>query len=338
MKKYAFMFLFLILVISLTLYNVLNAETLNAFRNCLKTIDYRYIIVLLLIIPTYFFLQALYMKIILGSLKTKISLLKGFFYSMVEFCFSGITPSSTGGQPAQLYYMSKDKIKKSSAAITLLFNTIFFKLIMVIFGILILVFKHEYVFSYSKVYTGLFFLGFTFDIIIVVGCFLLLFHQGILRSILKFFLKILMKIPYLRRKLEHVDVDEKVTSYARQMGYIKKHPQEVFLTFAITLVQRILFFSIAYIVYRGMGYSGVDYFELLAIQITVQLTIEMYPLPGGAVVSETMFRDMFVTIFGIGIAEVGMLFTRLFAFYIPLIISALVIVIMTIIERRRYVE
>lgn len=29
-------------------------------------------------------------------------------YSFIGFFYSGITPSATGGQPVQLYYMSKD--------------------------------------------------------------------------------------------------------------------------------------------------------------------------------------------------------------------------------------
>ena len=100
----------------------------------------------------------------------------------------------------------------------------------------------------------------------------------------------------------------------------------------------LLLFSVAYFVYRGLGYNNISYFELIAIQITVQMTIEMFPIPGGALMSETMLRDAFTSIFGIGIAEVGMLFTRTFAFYIPLIVCFIIIMIIVIKNREKYLN
>ena len=38
----------------------------------------------------------------------KNSLFRCFQYSFIGFFYSGITPSATGGQPVQLYYMNKD--------------------------------------------------------------------------------------------------------------------------------------------------------------------------------------------------------------------------------------
>ena len=68
------------------------------------------------------------------------------------------------------------------------------------------------------------------------------------------------------------------------------------------------------------------------------MTIEMFPIPGGALMSETMLRDAFTSIFGIGIAEVGMLFTRAFAFYIPLIVCFIIIMIIVIKNREKYLN
>ena len=88
----------------------------------------------------YFLCQGIYMKSILKALNHKITIVRGMFYSIVEFFFSGITPSSTGGQPIQLYYMSKDKIPMRKSYITLLLNTIYFKLILLFLGVIVLLF------------------------------------------------------------------------------------------------------------------------------------------------------------------------------------------------------
>ncbi|WP_303825606.1 lysylphosphatidylglycerol synthase transmembrane domain-containing protein, partial [Ruminococcus flavefaciens] len=47
----------------------------------------------------------------LRVLDQKTSFLRCLKYSFIGFFFSYITPSSTGGQPMQMYHMKKDKIK-----------------------------------------------------------------------------------------------------------------------------------------------------------------------------------------------------------------------------------
>lgn len=338
MKKYIFLFLSLLLIIFVTLYSVCSAHTLDIMRECLKDINIPYLLVLFLIIPVYFLLQGLYMKFILGSLNTKISLIKGMYYSMLEFYFSGITPSSTGGQPVQLYFMSKDKIPTNHSTITLLLNTIFFKIVIVILGLWVIIFKTGYIFSHSFLYSFLFILGFTCDILMTTACIFLLFKESAIKGFLKGFVKLFKWFPIYGKKLKALDIDETTRNYKRETNYIKKHKKEVFFTFMLTFIQRVILFSTAYIVYRGMGFSKISYFELLAIQITVQITLEMYPLPGGTIVAETMFRDLFIGVFGIGIAEVGMIFTRMFAFYLPLLLCCVIIVTVLIKNRKKYLN
>ena len=48
-----------------------------------------------------------------------------------------------------------------------------------------------------------------------------------------------------------------------------------------------------------------------------------------------MFHDIFITIFGISIADVGMLLTRTFSFYIPLLVSGIIILINMFISKKK---
>ena len=121
-----------------------------------------------MILILYFICQGIYMKYILKSLNVNISLRKGIFYSLVEFFFSGITPSSTGGQPLQLYYMTKDKIPMRKGYITLILNTVFFKLVLVILGIIVLIFNSSYILHSKLIYQIFFVLGFILDLVLII--------------------------------------------------------------------------------------------------------------------------------------------------------------------------
>lgn len=334
-KKYVLMFLFFVIIIFLTFTSIFDHDSLPSIINNIKKINIIYIILCLIIICLYFLLQGIYMKSILKALKTKISLKTGVFYSLVEFYFSGITPSATGGQPVQLYYMTKDKIPIRKSYITLMLNTIYFKLIILILGLLVLIFKNSYLLNHSIVYIIFFILGFTVDVLLVLIGFFLLFKQNLIKRILKFILKICSKFKFLSKKTQDFNITTILKKYQDELKFINKNKRIVLLNFLLTFIQRLLLFSIAFVIYRSLGFNQYSYFDLLAIQVSVQVAIEALPLPGGAGLSEKMFHDIFITVFGIGLADVGMLLTRTFSFYIPLLVSGIVILVNLFINKKQ---
>ena len=334
-KKYILMFLFFVFIIFFTLMSIFDKNSLSSIIENIKKINIVYIFICLLIIFIYFLLQGIYMKTTLKALNKKITLKKGMFYSLIEFYFSGITPSSTGGQPVQLYYMTKDNIPIRKSYITLMLNTIYFKLIILILGIIILIFKNTYIFNHSIVYIIFFILGFIADLIVVLICLLLLYKQKFIKGILKFILKICSKFKYLSKLTKDFDINTILKKYSDELKFINNNKKTVIINFLLTFIQRLLLFSIAYIIYRSLGFNKYSYFDLLAIQVGVQIAIEALPLPGGAGLSEKMLHDIFITVFGIAAADVGMLLTRTFSFYIPLLVSGIIILINLFIHKKK---
>ena len=60
--------------------------------------------------------------------------------SSVGFFFSCVTPSATGGQPMQIYFMKKEKIPIPVSTVILMIVTITYKLVLVVIGLGILLF------------------------------------------------------------------------------------------------------------------------------------------------------------------------------------------------------
>ena len=63
-------------------------------------------------------------------------------YSFIGFFYSGITPSATGGQPVQLYYMNKDGNRISDSTVVLMTVAVVYKFVLVVMGTGILIFWH----------------------------------------------------------------------------------------------------------------------------------------------------------------------------------------------------
>lgn len=275
------------------------------------------------------------MKEILKTLKIKIPLKKGIFYSLVEFYFSGITPSSTGGQPVQLYYMTKDKIPVRKSYITLLLNTIYFKLVLLILGILALILKPQYIFNYSGIYQIFFVLGFIVDIVMIIFCYMLIFKQKYIKGIINWVIKLSDKTKILKSKTEKLDINELLRDYKEELKCLKNKKSSIIKAFILTFIQRLTLFSVAYIIYRSLGFNSFTYLDLLMIQVCVGVASESLPLPGGTGLSEKTLQTIFITIFGVTSADLGMLLTRTFSFYIPLIVSGLIILAVVIIKKHQ---
>ena len=64
--------------------------------------------------------EALCSRLILGRLGHRTNYRRCLGYSFVGFYVSAITPSSTGGQPAQVYYMSRDNIPAAHGALNMM--------------------------------------------------------------------------------------------------------------------------------------------------------------------------------------------------------------------------
>ncbi|MGM9835071.1 MAG: YbhN family protein [Bacilli bacterium] len=319
--KYFLSVLLFSVILFLTFHTIFIHNDISDIVKNKSCIEIKYVLVCLSLIIVYFLLQGIYMKRNLNLLKKKISVFKGIFYSIVEFFFSGITPSSTGGQPVQLYYMNKDKIQKKKALITLLINTIYFKLIIVILGILILIFKHELILSMRPLFIFFYFLGIIVDLFIVIGGYLLLYKQIILKKILQ----IVENIIKVFFKNYEMKIDDNIEKYSNEVNELGKHKLELFFEFLITFLQRVCLFSISYVVYKAFGLSEYNFFEIIIIQISVQVAIEFIPLPGGTGVSEYLFNIFFITAFGSSLSSTAMLVTRTFSFYIPLILSGVIL-------------
>ena len=330
-KKYILMLLLFIIIIALTYYNIFKKSDINTVLEDISKLSIKAILICSTFIIIYFLLQAIYMKITLKSLKVKVPFLKCIYYCLVEFYFSGITPSSTGGQPMQLYYMTKDNIPMRKGYITLMLNTIYFKLIIFIMGIVSFFFTKEQLLD-NKVYLVFFILGIVVDFFIIVVLSLLMFKQKVIKKVLGIIIKATKRFS---SKISNFNINDFLKKYSNELIYIKNNKKIVVINIFITLVQRLLLFSIAYILYRDLGFTKYNYITLLMIQISVQTSIEALPLPGGSGLSENMLKSMFATIFSIKLCDTAMILTRTFSFYIPLVISGTIILITRIIKPKQ---
>ena len=103
--------------------------------------------------------------------------------------------------------------------------------------------------------------------------------------------------------------------------------------FVLTLVQRCILFLVTYLAYKSFGLSGHSLATIVTLQAMISVVVDMLPLPGGMGISENLFLQIFLPIFGSTLVLPGMLISRGVSYYTQLLISAAMTVAATFLLR-----
>lgn len=161
---------------------------------------------------------------LLKGIGERTGLLRCISYSFIGFFFSGITPSATGEQPVQLYYMKKDGNKISSASVVLMAVAVIFKFVLVLKGTGIILFWREPLREYLKGYYWVYFLGLFLNIAVVLVLVLVMFTPGIIRRIFYKTEKILIFFKVWKKSdLRKDRMDQFLSEYQETVGFLRSH-------------------------------------------------------------------------------------------------------------------
>lgn len=152
------------------------------------------------------------------------SLFRCIQYSFIGFFYSGITPSATGGQPVQLYYMNKDGNRGSDSTVVLMTVALAYKFVLVILGLGILLFWMNPLRGELGKFFPLYLLGLALNVLLVILILgVMLFPQVILRAAIMFeglFIRLKIWKPSEKREEK---IQAFIDSYQQAVTWLKGH-------------------------------------------------------------------------------------------------------------------
>jgi len=262
--------------------------------------------------------------------KQKVPFASCLKYSFIGFFFSYITPSSSGGQPAQMYYMKKDGVKIGFSTLVMLLVTIAYKSVLVILGLLLLIFNFGAVYNYGGRLAWLLVIGFVLNCAFIAGLtFIITKPDWARRAGITILNKLTdWKIVKEKNHGKWIDKINRICdTYVIGSSYVRENAVVVAKVFAMTLVQRICLFAVTWVVYKSYGLSGVSFIDIVTMQVMIAIAVEMLPLPGAAGVTEASFLLVFESIFGAALVKPALLLSRGLTFYAVLIAGGIVTLI-----------
>ena len=327
-KKYFWEVLFLLVIFVGTLYGVFHGEDLGESIAIIKQVNDIYLLPAVACVVFFIWGESIIIHYMMGTLKIHLKKWTCFLFSSAGFFFSCITPSASGGQPAQVYYMKRKNIPIPISTIVLMVITITYKAVLVLIGVALIIFGQGFIHKYLMGIMPVFCLGIFLNVGCVALMLILVFDPTLAKKLINWGLVALEKMHLVRYKESiHNKLESAMVKYRESASYFKEKKEVIIHVLLITFAQRIALFLSTYFVYRAFGLDDFSVFTIVMLQAVISISVDMLPLPGGMGITEKLFLTIFVPVFGVKFLLPGMILSRGLSYYTELILSAVLTIV-----------
>ena len=317
--------LFLALLIGATFWWLLRDCDVEAIFHTMRGAKPTMIGLGLLFMGLYVFCGGSSAAVLFRAMGRRMGPLRVMKYHLIEFFFSAITPSSSGGQPVEVAFMHSDGYKVTESTVVLLVVAVLFKIAMLVLFFALYLLNFAFLHAQVAAMRFLFLLGLFLNILIIALIVMALYAQRTIQRLCAWFLGLLVRMRIVKRPEAAVDkLNNWLGSFHSCADFMRTHPWPVFKSFLIVLLQRVLYLLIPWCVYVSLGLKGVSVWEIMGLQLLLSVSVEMIPLPGAVGISESVFLVLYDAIFGAQYLYSAVMLSRGISYYLPLIVSGFV--------------
>lgn len=323
---------FVLLVFFFTL-NRLSKET-NLEGGIQKALNLNmfYLLVGFCLILAYVLIESVILYFLLNKIDKGQSFPVCALYSFIGFLYSCITPSASGGQPAQMYYMKKDGIMVGESTPMLMIVTIAYKGVLVLVGAMIIFFNISDITAYISGAGIYIYIGLAANVVLLIFMVLLLIKPQLLYVFCRagyngILARLLGKYRFKARDKAVKYLDKYITTAIYYKGHYSNMAWPVL---GLTVLQRMAYFGVTVAVYKAFNLSNVSLLTVLILAASINVAVDMLPLPGGMGATELLFISLFSEIFGRNKVVTALLVNRFLTFYILIILGIIAVVVANI--------
>lgn len=256
------------------------------------------------------------------TLNPKFKFKHGMINAYVAGFMSGITPSSTGGQFAQVYAFKKHGMKASQGAGLVSMDFYIYQIAFVITAIIMYV---TYLSTYTHVAISLVFgIGLFFNSFVVIVLWIMVEFPKLYHKLSFWAIHLLHKMKFIKNKEKILkDWNDTLEHFNEAIENVKENKSIFWKILGLNILKNILYFSTPFFIAAilGIPVNYRDFFPMVALGCFVSTSNTFVPLPGASGATEGLFVVVFSTVIGKGGAASTMILWRLANFYMPVLIG-----------------
>ena len=245
-----------------------------------------------------------------------------FKTQMMGKYYTKLTPFGIGGQPFQVYYLTKYRVKASNSLTMVSCSYVSNKLM---YGILALVMMTTFRLNKLLVSQGnlvnivvvLAFISFAVLAIFLTFVILMCLNKKLGHKIVAFVVKLLTKLKIVKNPTAlYLKIMRPTLIFQRKMQKFFSSKGITLSFLALSLLEYVIEYSVLFFVYSA--FNGFDinmYLQLLSISVIIELACHSIPLPGGSGLAELSFSTIFASLFSSGVLFWALIIWRVITYY-----------------------
>ncbi|NCB35446.1 MAG: flippase-like domain-containing protein, partial [Clostridia bacterium] len=298
MKRHVFSFLFIAATLGMIVIIAFsNSELTNAW-GALFTLDFKWLIACVLGWFAYMFFDTLGMHYFLSKQKRPISLGYACFVSLTGFYYSNITPGASGGQPMQVYYLSKRNVPVpiGTSAISIKF---FAQQVMLVLLTSYFWFTNiDFVNTQLGAFKWAIYIGYALNFASIPLILLVALHRPMVQAIIGFFVHLGGKMRLIKHPEDKmVRISTGLDVYHASILRLAKHPRQIIGMLALAGLSIMGLMSVPFSVYHAFRMSGTPWDQLFTSSFLLFVSASYTPLPGASGAQEGGFLVFFKGLF-----------------------------------------
>lgn len=215
--------LFIALII-FTFWYIFKDQDIKELITTIKSVNLMYIIIGAGIMLLVYLTESYNVRNILVALgEKKLSLIKALKFTWIGFFFSAITPAATGGQPVEIYYMTKEKISTANGTMAMLLQLCGFQISTITISIFCALIN-------PSILTGgiiwFYLLGILLNGTALAFMLIGVFSKKTTTKLVNLFIKLLKLLKVKKIELKKKKIEEGLNQYNESAKFIKEHKTE----------------------------------------------------------------------------------------------------------------
>lgn len=322
-------FLLLAVTLGAVLYIGLKGNDMHELSAALKKISLPYLLLLLMCWALYLAFDTLAIHHFLHTQGHRIRFRESLHSAMTGIYYCNITPGASGGQPMQMYCLSKYGVPIGISGSGMAVKFVVFQSVLLVFGALLWFAQWDFVSAHADGSRWFILLGYIANFFTIGMVMLMAISQKAVRWVIERCIRIGVKLHLCKNPdASREKWENHCAGFLGSVKLLMRRPLDLLVQCLIALGQLLTLMLVIVVIYHALDLNDLSVIRLITLGVLLYIGASYVPLPGASGAQEGGFAMLFRHVFPDANLFVALLIWRFTTYYLSVLAGA----VMTTVE------
>lgn len=331
-----FSFLLLLVTLGVVVGIGLNGNELDDLSAALKRLSPAYLLLCLLCWAAYVLFNGLSMYHFLRVQGHPVRLRESVYAAMIGIYYCNVTPGASGGQPMEMYVLSKHGVPVGISGSGMAVKFVIFQSVLLITGAVLWIANADFVQNHAPNSWWFMALGYIANFFTIGMVLLMAISQKAVRWVIEKCILLGTKLRICKHPEQSREKWEShCAGFRGSVQLIFSRPRDLLIQCLIAFGQLMSLMLVIISVYHALGLSGVTSIQLITMGVLLYIGASYTPLPGASGAQEGGFAFLFGGIFPDELLFIALMLWRFCTYYLSVLVGAAITIVENAASLRR---